>query len=110
MASIFFNFGSVGNNDTVYFFVNVSFGSPISLSLEDQEIFNYKIYPNPTSDIIKILGNTSVLNVIIYDVLGKEILRKSVIDKIDISSFKNGTYFIIISDGIINSSYKIIKN
>ena len=110
MASIFFNFGSVGNNDIVYFFDNVSFGSPISLSLEDQEIFNYKIYPNPTSDIIKILGNTSVLNVIIYDVLGKEILRKSVIDKIDISSFKNGTYFISISDGIINSSYKIIKN
>ena len=110
MASIFFNFGSVGNNDIVYLFDNISFGSPISLSLEDQEIFNYKIYPNPTSDIIKILGNTSVLNMIIYDVLGKEILRKSVIDKIDISSFENGTYFISISDGIINSSYKIIKN
>mgnify|MGYP001398494350 FL=1 len=110
MASIFFNFGSVGNNDIIYFFDNISFSSPISLSLEDQVIYNYKIYPNPTSDIIKILGNTSVLNVIIYDVLGKEILRKSVIDKIDISSFENGTYFISISDGIINFSYKIIKN
>ena len=110
MASIFFNFGSVGNNDIIYFFDNISFSSPISLSLEDQVIYNYKIYPNPTSDIIKILGNTSVLNVIIYDVLGKEILRKPVIDKIDISSFENGTYFISISDGIINSSYKVIKN
>lgn len=110
MASIFFNFGSVGNNNIVYFFDNISFSSPISLSLENQEIYNYKIYPNPTSDIIKILGNTSVLNVIIYDVLGKELLRKSVIDKIDISSFEKGTYFISLSDGIINSSYKIIKN
>ncbi|MFL2643906.1 MAG: T9SS type A sorting domain-containing protein [Flavobacteriaceae bacterium] len=110
MASIFFNFGSVGNNNIIYFFDNISFSSPISLSLENQEIYNYKIYPNPTSDIIKILGNTSVLNVIIYDVLGKELLRKSVIDKIDISSFEKGTYFISLSDGIINSSYKIIKN
>ncbi|MDG2173322.1 MAG: T9SS type A sorting domain-containing protein [Flavobacteriaceae bacterium] len=110
MASIFFNFGSVGNNDIIYFFDNISFSSPISLSLEDQVIYNYKIYPNPTSDIIKILGNTSVLNVIIYDVLGKELLRKSVIDKIDISSFEKGTYFISLSDGIINSSYKVIKN
>ncbi|HJN54482.1 MAG TPA: hypothetical protein QGI27_05385, partial [Flavobacteriaceae bacterium] len=66
MASIFFNFGSVGNNDIVYFFDNISFSSPISLGLEDQVIFDYKIYPNPTSNIINIQGDISDLKVIIY--------------------------------------------
>jgi len=110
MASIFFNFGSVGNNDIIYFFDNISFSSPISLSLEDQVIYNYKIYPNPTSDIIRILDNTSILDVRIYDLSGKEILKKTIVEEIDISSFEKGIYFMNLSDGTINSSYKIIKN
>ena len=110
MASIFFNFGSVGNNDIVYFFDNISFGSPISLGLENQLIFEYKIYPNPTSSIINIQGNISDLKVIIYDVLGNVLMEGSAKEKIDISFLNKGTYFIFLTNNSVTSTHKIIKN
>jgi len=109
MASIFFNFGSVGNNDVVYFFDNISFSSPISLGLEDQVIFDYKIYPNPTSNIINIQGDISDLKVIIYDMLGKVLMQSEEQESIDISFLKNGTYFLSLTNNSTNSTYKIIK-
>ena len=110
MASIFFNFGSVGNNDIVYFFDNISFSSPISLGLEDQVIFDYKIYPNPTSNVINIQGDISDLKVIIYDILGKVLMQGEAQERIDISFLKKGTYFISFTNNSINSTHKIIKN
>ena len=110
MASIFFNFGSVGNNDIVYFFDNISFSSPISLGLEDQVIFDYKIYPNPTSNVINIQGDISDLKVIIYDILGKVLMQGEAQERIDISFLNKGTYFISITNNSINSTHKIIKN
>ena len=109
MASIFFNFGSVGNNDIVYFFDNISFSSPISLGLEDQVIFDYKIYPNPTSNVINIQGDISDLKVIIYDILGKVLMQAEAQESIDISFLKKGTYFLFLTNNSINSTYKIIK-
>ena len=109
MASIFFNFGSVGNNDIVYFFDNISFSSPISLGLEDQIIFDYKIYPNPTSNTINIQGDISDLKVIIYDILGKVLMQDEAQESIDISFLKKGTYFLFLTNNSINSTYKIIK-
>ena len=110
MASIFFNFGSPGNNDIVYFFDNISFSSPISLGLEDQVIFDYKIYPNPTSNVINIQGDISDLKVIIYDILGKVLMQGEAQERIDISFLKKGTYFISLTNNSINSTHKIIKN
>ena len=109
MASIFFNFGSVGNNDIVYFFDNISFSSPISLGLEDQVIFDYKIYPNPTSNVINIQGDISDLKVIIYDILGKVLMQAEAQERIDISFLKKGTYFLSLTNNLTNSTYKIIK-
>ncbi len=110
MASMFFNFGSSGNNDIVYFFDNISFSSPISLGLEDQVIFDYKIYPNPTSNVINIQGDISDLKVIIYDVLGKVLMQGEAQERIDISFLNKGTYFISLTNNSINSTHKIIKN
>ena len=109
MASIFFNFGSVGNNDIVYFFDNISFSSPISLGLVDQVVFDYKIYPNPTSNIINIQGDISDLKVIIYDLLGKVLMQTKAQERIDISFLKKGTYFFSLTNNLTNSTYKVIK-
>jgi len=109
MASIFFNFGSVGNNDIVYFFDNISFSSPISLGLVDEVVFDYKIYPNPTSNIINIQGDISDLKVIIYDLLGKVLMQTKAQERIDISFLKKGTYFLSLTNNLTNSTYKVIK-
>ena len=88
---------------------NISFSSPISLGLEDQIIFDYKIYPNPTSNTINIQGDISDLKVIIYDILGKVLMQDEAQESIDISFLKKGTYFLFLTNNSINSTYKIIK-
>ena len=68
-----------------------------------------KIYPNPSFDYINISADSN-FEAILYDFLGKELIRKNVTDKLDISFLENGTYILNLTDGINSSSHKIIKN
>ncbi|MDB9927432.1 BspA family leucine-rich repeat surface protein [Flavobacteriaceae bacterium] len=79
-------------------------------SVDDQNQLDISIYPNPTSDIVYVEGNYTQLKVIIYNVLGKEILNKSITNSIDISHLDNGVYILQLSDGVKLSTRKIIKN
>ena len=78
--------------------------------VDDQNQLDISIYPNPTSDMVYIEGNYTQLKVIIYNVLGKEILNKSITNRIDISHLDNGVYILQLSDGVKLSTRKIIKN
>ena len=78
--------------------------------VDDQNQLDISIYPNPTSDMVYIEGNYTQLKVIIYNVLGKEILNKSITNSIDISHLDNGVYILQLSDGVKLSTRKIIKN
>lgn len=69
---------------------------------------NLKIYPNPTSSFVLINFNEE-LEVIIFDVLGKEINRGLFRNKIDISYLEKGVYFLKFFDGFNTSIHKIIK-
>jgi surface protein len=55
-----------------------------------------KLHPNPAVDYIRILGLSEKANYIIYNLLGKEILRGKVLNEenIFIHDLSNGTYFI----------------
>jgi surface protein len=79
-------------------------------SIDDQNQLDISIYPNPTSDMVYIDGNYTQLKVAIYNILGKEILNKSIINSIDISHLDNGVYILQLSDGNKLSTRKIIKN
>ena len=68
-----------------------------------------KIYPNPSFDYININADSN-LEAILYDFLGKELIRENVTDKLDISSLEKGTYILNLTDGINTSSHKIIKD
>ena len=85
-------------------------GSCPTASVDDQNQLDISIYPNPTSDIVYVEGNYTQLKVIIYNVLGKEILNKSITNSIDISHLDNGVYILQLSDGVKLSTRKIIKN
>lgn len=107
MASIFFNFGSSGNQNIVYYFDNVSFGAP--LSVDDNLPTSYKIYPNPFIDVINVLGIEGDETIIVNDILGKEIFKGICIEKINLSGFEKGTYFLTLSKGGQSSTFKVIK-
>ena len=109
MASIFFNFGSTGDSETIYNFDNISFGSPISLNINDNFPDAYRVYPNPFIDKIKILGIEGSETIIINNILGKEIFKGVGIDEINLSGFEKGTYFLTLSKGSHSRTLKVIK-
>ena len=107
MASIFFNFGSTGNQNIVYYFDNVSFGYP--LNINNNLLVSYKIYPNPFLESINIIGIESNEIIIINDILGKEIFKAIGVEEINLAGFEKGTYFLTISKGRQNTIFKLIK-
>mgnify|MGYP006060665459 FL=1 len=106
MASLFFNFGSAGDDQTVYYFDNISFGSPISLGLDSVSNESFKLYPNPVEDYLYIQSSdTTIKNIDIYNILGKKIYTSSSENRLDMSSYSAGIYFVKIN----NSTFKIVK-
>jgi hypothetical protein len=76
MASIFFNFGTDGATagEKTYYFDNVQFGS-LAVGVNDIEIENIKVFPNPTNDQWKLVcENDLIINVEVYDLKGTRIL------------------------------------
>ena len=97
----------LGNQNIIYYFDNVSFGSP--LSVEENLLLSYKIYPNPFVDTINIIGIEGDEIIIINDILGKEIFRGIGVEEINLSSFEKGSYFLSLSKGGQSSTFKVIK-
>ena len=107
MASIFFNFGSTGSQNVVYYFDNVSFGAP--LSVEENLLLSYRIYPNPFVERINIYGIEGGEKIIINDILGKAVFKGVGMEEINLSSFEKGTYFLTISKDNLTKTFKILK-
>lgn len=106
MASLFFNFGSAGDDQTVYYFDNISFGSPISLGIDSVSNENFKLYPNPVQNYLNIKSSNTVINNIdIYNILGNKIFNTTSANQIDMSSYSAGIYFVKVNDVTL----KIIK-
>ena len=109
MASMFFNFGTVGDNETIYRFDNISFGSPISLSINDNISASYSVYPNPFVDKINIVGIDGTEKITVTDILGKELFTGLGIQEINFSNYGKGSYFLTLSKGNKSHTFKIIK-
>ena len=78
-------------------------------SVTDPSLLNFLIYPNPTKEYLNI-DCSSLESVSVYNIIGKEVIKANNQNRIDVSSFSNGVYFIKISDGINSSTKKFIKN
>ena len=78
--------------------------------VDDLNQLDISIYPNPTSDLVYIDGNYTNLNVVIYDILGKQLMKESITNSIDISQLEKGVYILKLSDGVKLTTKRIIKN
>lgn len=75
-----------------------------SLSTNEFELGTiFNIFPNPSSEFIKVSGLTTSQKYTIYNILGAEIKNGLISndEQIDISSFTNGIYFLKFKGGII---------
>ncbi len=61
----------------------------VKTGVNDNKQTSFKIYPNPATDFLNIEGNTG--EVIIYDILGNEVLRSEG-SRIDVRGLSNGVY------------------
>ena len=94
--------GSLSVDSQIYFSENC-----LTASLNDFGN-SIKIFPNPSSKYINVIID-SELEAVIFDLLGKELLRENITGRLDISSLEKGTYILNLSDGINTSTHKIIK-
>ena len=86
-----------------------------SASVVDHEDYTFSIYPNPSSDLVKItlpqLNETA--NIQVFDMLGKMNFSDIANDlnnyKLDVSNFRSGVYFVTISTKNIRISNKFVN-
>jgi len=79
-------------------------------TIENQN-FNLKLYPNPTSDFLNIKSDQKISKIEIYDTTGKLVqTSKMNNEKVSVSKLPKGNYLIKIQteNGVVNS--KFIKN
>ncbi len=64
------------------------------------------VYPNPATDTIHISAKVALSSLALYDVYGKLILKKETdTNKLDVSRFNSGIYFLEVS----SNSHKVVK-
>ncbi len=70
-----------------------------------------KLYPNPAKDILYLKSNEKNLNVQIFDISGRIVLSNTIngSDPINISSLKNGLYFLQAKGKLVYPTEKLIK-
>jgi len=68
------------------------------------------IYPNPTDGKIRIESTYKIEKISIFDTVGREIAMFKATDKVDLSSFENGVYYVkIFVSGNKTFNRKVIK-
>ena len=85
-------------------------GTCPTASIEDQNQLDISIYPNPSSDMVYLDGNYTQLKVVMYDILGKQVMNKAITNSIDISHLEKGVYMLQLSDGVKLTTQRILKN
>jgi len=105
------DFGTGANDgDIAYsFFASLS----NSLSVQEEQLTNVRIFPNPANDFIKIETKNHIKNIIIYNEIGQIVKHFKIKNKfktdISIKHLKKGIYFVQISTEKNYILKKIIK-
>ncbi|MDY8138035.1 BspA family leucine-rich repeat surface protein [Aquimarina sp. 2201CG5-10] len=81
------------------------------LSVEDRELDQVIITPNPANDYVQISGLSDRTDIHIYTINGVRLKQISVtkINRIDIRELSSGVYFVKVIAGTSNKTFKLIK-
>jgi hypothetical protein len=94
------------------YFDNIYFYNAASLSLENNELLGFSMYPNPATDRLNISAKETIQNADIFNVLGKKVMSVNVNDtktSINISSLASGIYLVKYNVGNTTGTAKFIK-
>ncbi len=80
------------------------------LGLNDNNLQNIGFYPNPSNGYLNITTDEA-LQVTIHDVLGKKVFSNNVSNEVlDLTHLNNGMYLVNITDGVSQTTKKLIIN
>ena len=101
-------FKTVGNG-TVYL-DNLFFWNTPTASVDDLTANSVKMYPNPAKGVVNFTSASNAdLDVAVYDLLGKEVLRANAVQsQLNISSLNPGMYFVNMTQGTTVSTKKLV--
>lgn len=91
---------------------SIVIGANPNISVSENEIFDFSVYPNPTQDVWHVTTSNIIDTVEIFDVLGKRVAVVNADNQsvsIDASSFDAGTYFARINTQMGSQTTKLIK-
>ena len=82
------------------------------LSVDNSEVIDFKVYPNPSITGIFKLNISSKMNISIYNTLGMHLFDKLILtnDVLDLSKFPKGIYIIKVKNEAEIFSQKLIRN
>ncbi|AWA28678.1 hypothetical protein HYN48_00470 [Flavobacterium magnum] len=67
------------------------------------------IYPNPTKGLVNIKSDSEIKSVELFDVQGRQLLRKNNVETLNISTYTSGVYFIKVATYKGFKTQKLIK-
>ncbi|MBT8254468.1 MAG: BspA family leucine-rich repeat surface protein [Bacteroidia bacterium] len=70
-----------------------------TLGLSHAENFDLKIYPNPANELLTVAGLNSSMDLCVYDLTGKLLLKVFDTDHIDVKDLSSGIYLLKLSSG-----------
>ncbi len=79
---------------------------------DEMEIGQLKVFPNPASDFVVLESEEPITSVLVYNYTGQVVMKETINNKsykLDISSLKAGTYFLIMETGNKSVSRQIVK-
>lgn len=106
-------------NDDRLFYAVGNWGSRVDgnfaangvLNVQENTLQSVALYPNPANDLLTIQGVENA-DLVIFDILGKEVIRKSAIssvENISVSHLQQGTYIVTISRNGEMTTKKFVK-
>lgn len=104
---------SVCGEESMSEWISTSFTTSPSVFAESYYFNNFSYYPNPATDRVKLKSELIMEDVVIYNLLGKEVLRLKPFENeydIDVKKLPSGIYLMNVKINGVIASFKFIKN
>ncbi|AOW19193.1 T9SS type A sorting domain-containing protein [Urechidicola croceus] len=102
-------YGGSTDSQEGLFTLNVS---GTGLSVEDNIIEGFSIYPNPVNDVLRFAAQDNIDEISVYNLLGQEVLRtqpKVLNTQVDMTKLPTGMYVVKVKVGQQLGSYRVVK-
>lgn len=105
-------FEGIGHNAEGIYVDDVRIGNDDGVGVEEVIAATATVNPNPTSGMVVVESNVTDGEVIVFDMMGKQVTRAMLAEgraELDLSAFAKGVYMVRISSEISTCTIKLVK-